>query len=221
MWVWCKWPWYRRGVPAASRDGNPGRAPCCGTKANKWAQWLKQRGTTRREEGWQPRNTLGTLVTAVPGQCVATEAVSWLTSQHFWDTNLSFWHILPCDYALSVTLPSVCLFPVKMDKPVQVTSLCSFPTLMFSALSSTVLPDHPEAGLEDERCPLMTGCDRAGGQCVCDARHSCLGSFNYPDQETCMKASKSGEPSPSIRCMHTHMSTESESEGIMLSIERS
>ncbi|CAB1434145.1 unnamed protein product [Pleuronectes platessa] len=54
-----------------------------------------------------------------------------------------------------------------------------------------VLPDHPEAGLEDDRCPLMTGCDRAGGQCVCDARHSCLGSFTYPDQETCMKTSKS------------------------------
>ncbi|XP_039993117.1 cysteine-rich motor neuron 1 protein isoform X3 [Xiphias gladius] len=53
-----------------------------------------------------------------------------------------------------------------------------------------VLPDHPEAGLEDERCPLMTGCDTAGGQCVCDARHSCLGSFTFPDQETCMKASK-------------------------------
>ncbi|CAI5696847.1 unnamed protein product [Oreochromis niloticus] len=56
-----------------------------------------------------------------------------------------------------------------------------------------VLPDYPDAGLEDERCPLMTGCDRAGGQCVCDARHSCLGSFTYPDQETCMKASKSEE----------------------------
>ncbi|XP_006786078.1 cysteine-rich motor neuron 1 protein-like isoform X1 [Neolamprologus brichardi] len=54
-----------------------------------------------------------------------------------------------------------------------------------------VLPDYPDAGLEDERCPLMTGCDRARGQCVCDARHSCLGSFTYPDQETCMKASKS------------------------------
>lgn len=54
-----------------------------------------------------------------------------------------------------------------------------------------MLPDHPEAGLEDKRCPLITGCDRAGGQCVCDARHSCLGSFTYPDQETCMKASKS------------------------------
>ncbi|XP_005453359.1 cysteine-rich motor neuron 1 protein isoform X3 [Oreochromis niloticus] len=56
-----------------------------------------------------------------------------------------------------------------------------------------VLPDYPDAGLEDERCPLMTGCDRAGGQCVCDARHSCLGSFTYPNQETCMKASKSEE----------------------------
>uniref|UniRef100_A0A3P8RM14 Cysteine rich transmembrane BMP regulator 1 (Chordin like) n=1 Tax=Amphiprion percula TaxID=161767 RepID=A0A3P8RM14_AMPPE len=55
-----------------------------------------------------------------------------------------------------------------------------------------VLPDHPDAGLEDERCPLMTGCDRAGGQCVCDARHSCLGSFTYPDQETCMKAKSDG-----------------------------
>ncbi|XP_060919599.1 cysteine-rich motor neuron 1 protein isoform X3 [Labrus mixtus] len=54
-----------------------------------------------------------------------------------------------------------------------------------------VLPDHPEAGLEDARCPLMTGCNRAGGPCVCDARHSCLGSFTYPDQDTCMKASKS------------------------------
>uniref|UniRef100_A0A3Q3GV00 Cysteine rich transmembrane BMP regulator 1 n=1 Tax=Labrus bergylta TaxID=56723 RepID=A0A3Q3GV00_9LABR len=54
-----------------------------------------------------------------------------------------------------------------------------------------VLPDHPEAGLEDARCPLMTGCNRAGGSCVCDARHSCLGSFTYPDQDTCMKASKS------------------------------
>ncbi|KAM8915916.1 cysteine-rich motor neuron 1 protein isoform 3-T4 [Spinachia spinachia] len=53
------------------------------------------------------------------------------------------------------------------------------------------LPSHPEAGLEDERCPLMTGCDRAAGQCVCDARHSCLASFPYPDQESCMKAGKS------------------------------
>lgn len=77
-------------------------------------------------------------------------------------------------------------------------------TFLLSLLSATALPDHPEAGLEDERCPLMTGCDRAGGQCVCDARHSCLGSFTYLDQETCMKASKSGEtPSPSQHKTHT------------------
>lgn len=78
---------------------------------------------------------------------------------------------------------------------------------LLSLLSLTALPDHPEAGLEDERCPLMTGCDRAGGQCVCDARHSCLGSFTYPDQETCIKASKSGEAFPSVPrvCIHSHV----------------
>ncbi|XP_055719046.1 cysteine-rich motor neuron 1 protein-like isoform X1 [Salvelinus fontinalis] len=53
-----------------------------------------------------------------------------------------------------------------------------------------VLPHSPEAGLEDERCPLQTGCDRAGAMCVCDARHSCLGSFSYPEMESCMRASK-------------------------------
>ncbi|KAM9777847.1 cysteine-rich motor neuron 1 protein [Neosynchiropus ocellatus] len=52
-----------------------------------------------------------------------------------------------------------------------------------------VFPEHPEAGLEDERCPLMTGCEKVEGECVCDARHSCLGSFTYPDQETCAQAS--------------------------------
>ncbi|KAI3367822.1 hypothetical protein L3Q82_026652 [Scortum barcoo] len=74
---------------------------------------------------------------------------------------------------------------VSSLRPSQETLLLIVPHVQCS------LPDHPEAGLEDERCPLMTGCDRAGGQCVCDARHSCLGSFTYPDQETCMKASKS------------------------------
>ncbi|XP_029531192.1 cysteine-rich motor neuron 1 protein-like isoform X1 [Oncorhynchus nerka] len=53
-----------------------------------------------------------------------------------------------------------------------------------------VLPDNPEAGLEDERCPLQTGCDRAGAMCVCDARQSCLSSFAYPDMESCMRAGK-------------------------------
>lgn len=66
-------------------------------------------------------------------------------------------------------------------------------TLCVCLCWSSVLPDRPEAGLEDERCPLMTGCDRAGGQCMCDARHSCLGSFTYPDRESCMKPGKSGE----------------------------
>uniref|UniRef100_H3DJ98 Cysteine-rich motor neuron 1 protein n=1 Tax=Tetraodon nigroviridis TaxID=99883 RepID=H3DJ98_TETNG len=63
----------------------------------------------------------------------------------------------------------------------------------------TTLPDHPEAGLEDERCPLMTGCDRAGGQCMCDARHSCLGSFAYPDRESCMKT-RERIKSPKSQC---------------------
>uniref|UniRef100_A0A3B3UUZ9 Cysteine rich transmembrane BMP regulator 1 n=1 Tax=Poecilia latipinna TaxID=48699 RepID=A0A3B3UUZ9_9TELE len=63
-------------------------------------------------------------------------------------------------------------------------------------MSPAVLPEHPDAGLEDERCPLIRGCDKAGAECVCDARYSCLGTFTYPDQETCMKASKSGE----LRC---------------------
>lgn len=67
------------------------------------------------------------------------------------------------------------------------------PPLISRLLLSTVLPDNPEAGLEDERCPLQTGCDRAGAMCVCDARHSCLGSFSYPDMESCMRASKTGE----------------------------
>ena len=67
--------------------------------------------------------------------------------------------------------------------------------LLSALLSPPVLPESPEAGLVDERCPLMTGCDRAREECVCDARHSCLGSFSYPDQESCMKASKTGEES--------------------------
>uniref|UniRef100_A0A3P8UED6 Cysteine rich transmembrane BMP regulator 1 n=1 Tax=Cynoglossus semilaevis TaxID=244447 RepID=A0A3P8UED6_CYNSE len=69
----------------------------------------------------------------------------------------------------------------------------------FNSTEAATIPEIgvcKEAGLEDERCPLVTGCDTAGGQCVCDARHSCLGSFTYPDQETCMKSFKSEE----LRC---------------------
>lgn len=140
----------------------------------------------------------------VPGLCVAREALSWLTSVHFWETNVGYWHIWACDYAVSVTLANVLLIPGKLGeiyKTVQVKRSFSSSFLMLSL----VLPDHPEAGLEDERCPLMTGCDRAGGQCVCDARHSCLGSFTYPDQESCMKAGKSGKQSPSITHVETQM----------------
>ena len=75
--------------------------------------------------------------------------------------------------------------------------------LLSALLSPPVLPESPEAGLVDERCPLMTGCDRAGEECVCDARHSCLGSFSYPDQESCMKASKTGEESQYNTHIHT------------------
>lgn len=84
-------------------------------------------------------------------------------------------------------------------------------TFLLSLLSAAALPDNPEAGLEDERCPLMTGCDRAGGQCVCDARHSCLGSFAYPDQESCIKASKSGETPFFVPAQYTHTHTRTQS----------
>ncbi|XP_028823558.1 cysteine-rich motor neuron 1 protein isoform X2 [Denticeps clupeoides] len=55
----------------------------------------------------------------------------------------------------------------------------------------TALPDYPDAGMEDERCPLISGCDRTGGQCVCDSRHTCLATFSYPNKEACIKAAKS------------------------------
>lgn len=135
--------------------------------------------------------------TVVPGKCVATEAVSSQTFQQLWKTNPKMSGTICLVIACSVCPVS---FNCKLAKLAKQTRL----------LSSAVLPDHPEAGLEDERCPLMTGCDRAGGQCVCDARHSCLGSFTYPDQETCMKASKSGEALSvhhariSSRCTRTH-----------------
>uniref|UniRef100_A0AAY4CKR8 Cysteine-rich motor neuron 1 protein n=1 Tax=Denticeps clupeoides TaxID=299321 RepID=A0AAY4CKR8_9TELE len=56
-----------------------------------------------------------------------------------------------------------------------------------------VCTDYPDAGMEDERCPLISGCDRTGGQCVCDSRHTCLATFSYPNKEACIKAAKSGE----------------------------
>lgn len=154
----------------------------------------------------------------MPGQCVATEAASWLNPQRFLGNKISVSGTLRHVITLHLQLGPMSVYS-QVHKPIQARSSCSFPILMFSLLPTTpaVLPDQPEAGLEDERCPLVTGCDRAGGQCVCDARHSCLGSFSYPDQETCMKASKSGEAllSPSIthmltRKIHTHIHTSTE-----------
>lgn len=151
-------------------------------------------------------NKSGATVLCCNGGC---ELANFL--RHFWKTNLKFLAHLPCDYTLA--LPGVSSLPSsnwqsKQARPNEkVHVLCCLRCLFYCC---AVLPDHPEAGLEDERCPLMTGCDRAGGQCVCDARHSCLGSFTYPDQETCMKASKSGEaffPPIAHSCMHTHTHT--------------
>ncbi|XP_031435957.1 cysteine-rich motor neuron 1 protein-like isoform X1 [Clupea harengus] len=53
------------------------------------------------------------------------------------------------------------------------------------------LLEFPDAGLEDELCPLVSGCDRTGGKCICDSRHSCLASFSYPDKEACARVAKS------------------------------
>ncbi|XP_030641382.1 cysteine-rich motor neuron 1 protein [Chanos chanos] len=52
------------------------------------------------------------------------------------------------------------------------------------------LPDAPDAGVEDERCPLVSGCDRVGGRCVCDSRRSCIARFAHPDRDTCARAAK-------------------------------
>ncbi|XP_023658128.1 cysteine-rich motor neuron 1 protein-like isoform X2 [Paramormyrops kingsleyae] len=50
------------------------------------------------------------------------------------------------------------------------------------------LPDRPEAGLEDERCPLQTGCNTMGGQCSCDSQRTCINTFTYPNMEACLQA---------------------------------
>lgn len=86
--------------------------------------WHDEEGGGRREEGQQPRNTLVTSGMTVPGRCVATRPVSWLTLRHFWETNLGFWHVSPRDYALS----NVFLFPIRIDKLARLRSQCSFPS---------------------------------------------------------------------------------------------
>ncbi|KAI4902048.1 hypothetical protein NFI96_033099 [Prochilodus magdalenae] len=52
------------------------------------------------------------------------------------------------------------------------------------------LPDATDAGAEDERCPLVSGCDRVSGVCVCDSIHSCIKTFSYPNRESCTRAAK-------------------------------
>lgn len=56
---------------------------------------------TTREDGLRPRNALLASIGGVPGQSVATEAVSWLTIHH---KSKCLAH-LPCDYTLA--LPSL------------------------------------------------------------------------------------------------------------------
>lgn len=96
---------------------------------------------------------------------------------------------------ITLALPCIAFMPQNRQDKEKRGSSKTFNSFCWLCCSS-VLPDQPEAGLEDERCPLITGCNRAGGQCVCDARHSCLGSFAYPDRESCMKSGKSAEAPP-------------------------
>ncbi|XP_066539616.1 cysteine-rich motor neuron 1 protein-like [Hoplias malabaricus] len=52
------------------------------------------------------------------------------------------------------------------------------------------LPEAADAGAEDERCPLVSGCDRVSGECVCESVHSCIRTFSYPNRESCTRAAK-------------------------------
>ncbi|KAG9268186.1 cysteine-rich motor neuron 1 protein-like isoform X1 [Astyanax mexicanus] len=74
--------------------------------------------------------------------------------------------------------------------------------LTCAALNRTGAADIPEvgvckelrgaadAGAEDERCPLLSGCDRVSGECVCESTHSCIRTFRYPSRESCARAAK-------------------------------
>ncbi|XP_016144903.1 cysteine-rich motor neuron 1 protein-like [Sinocyclocheilus grahami] len=50
----------------------------------------------------------------------------------------------------------------------------------------------PDATDADERCPLVSGCERVDGQCVCGAKHSCIRTYSYPDRDACVHAGKTG-----------------------------
>ncbi|XP_067310953.1 cysteine-rich motor neuron 1 protein-like isoform X2 [Pseudorasbora parva] len=63
-----------------------------------------------------------------------------------------------------------------------------------------VVPDVTDADMEDERCPLVSGCDRVDGRCVCESKHSCLKTYSYPDRDACVHTGKTG----SRRHEHRH-----------------
>ncbi|KAK1158895.1 cysteine-rich motor neuron 1 protein-like [Acipenser oxyrinchus oxyrinchus] len=54
-----------------------------------------------------------------------------------------------------------------------------------------VLPSNPNAGVEDEDCPEMSGCNRKAGLCSCDTRHTCIYAFSYSNLESCIRATGS------------------------------
>ncbi|XP_077096589.1 cysteine-rich motor neuron 1 protein isoform X1 [Siphateles boraxobius] len=63
-----------------------------------------------------------------------------------------------------------------------------------------VIPDAMDSDLEDERCPLVAGCDLVDGRCVCESKHSCIRTYSYPDRDACVHAGKTG----SRRHEHRH-----------------
>ncbi|XP_062863605.1 cysteine-rich motor neuron 1 protein-like [Trichomycterus rosablanca] len=52
------------------------------------------------------------------------------------------------------------------------------------------LSNSADSGVEDKRCPLVSGCNRVNSECICELKHSCLVSFSYPDKDTCISAMK-------------------------------
>ncbi|XP_035388755.1 cysteine-rich motor neuron 1 protein-like isoform X2 [Electrophorus electricus] len=52
------------------------------------------------------------------------------------------------------------------------------------------LPGGTDFEVADERCPLVSGCERIAGECVCEAKNSCTASFSYSSREACTRASR-------------------------------
>ncbi|XP_052001418.1 cysteine-rich motor neuron 1 protein-like isoform X1 [Xyrauchen texanus] len=73
--------------------------------------------------------------------------------------------------------------------------------LTCAALNRTGPALIPETGVckasadttdEDERCLLVSGCDRVNGECVCESKHSCIGTYSYPNRDACVRAGETG-----------------------------